>query len=37
MCRIPNLLGDESRSGWPIKEAGIAEVTATPPLVAATA
>jgi hypothetical protein len=26
MCRIPNLLGEESRSGWPIKKARIAEV-----------
>jgi hypothetical protein len=34
MCRIPNLLGDESRSGWPIKKAGIAEVVTDSPLVA---
>jgi hypothetical protein len=26
MGRIPNLLGEESRSGWPIEEAGIAEI-----------
>jgi hypothetical protein len=26
MCRIPNLLGDETRSGCPIKKAGIAEI-----------
>jgi hypothetical protein len=26
MRRISNLLGDESRTGWPIKKAGIAEI-----------
>jgi hypothetical protein len=26
MCRIPYLLGDESRAGWRIKKAGIAKV-----------
>jgi hypothetical protein len=26
MCRIPDLLGEQSRSSWPIKKAGVAQI-----------